>query len=227
MTLAPANPDHLTQRELEQSLWAAANALRGPVDPGDFKAYVFPVLFYKWISDVYDYHHGQAVEDLGDEWTQDLEDEDYQTFLIPDGAHWDDTYEVTKNRGAVLNKALVAIQEANPGKLSGVFGDVNWANTERIPEPALKALMEVFDRLTLDPAHMAGDMLGSAYEYLLREFAEASGKKAGEFFTPRHVVHLLVKILDPQAGDAICDPAFMRKSDVSRDTRDIRLLLVA
>lgn len=162
MTLAPANPDHLTQRELEQALWAAANALRGPVDPGDFKAYVFPVLFYKWISDVYDYHHAQATSDLGDDWTQEIEDEDYQTFLIPDGAHWDDTYEVTKNPGATLNKALVAIQEANPGKLAGVFGDVNWANTERIPESALKALMGVFDRLTLDPAHMAGDILGSA-----------------------------------------------------------------
>lgn len=179
MTLAPVNTDHLTQRELEQALWAAANALRGPVDPGDFKAYVFPVLFYKWISDVYDYHHAQATSDLGDDWTQEIEDEDYQTFLIPAGSHWDDTYEVTRNPGATLNKALVAIQEANPGKLAGVFGDVNWANTERIPESALKALMGVFDRLTLDPAHMAGDMLGSAYEYLLREFAEASGKKAG------------------------------------------------
>ncbi|QAY60916.1 SAM-dependent DNA methyltransferase [Microbacterium protaetiae] len=207
MTLAPANPDHLTQRELEQSLWAAANALRGPVDPGDFKAYVFPVLFYKWISDVYDYHHEQAVDDLGDDWSQELEDEDYQTFVIPDGSHWDDTYEVTKNTGAVLNRALVAIQEANPGKLAGVFGDVNWANTERIPLQALRSLIQVFDKLTLDPAHVSGDMLGSAYEYLLREFAEASGKKAGEFFTPRPVVHLLVKILDPQPGDSVCDPA--------------------
>lgn len=209
MTLAPANPDHLTQRELEQALWGAANALRGPVDPGDFKAYVFPVFFYKWISDVYDYNHAQALDDLGDEWSQAQEDEDYQTFLIPDGAHWDDTFEVTKNTGAALNKALVAIQEANPGKLAGVFGDVNWSNTERIPLSALRALLTVFNdpNMTLDPDHVSGDMLGSAYEYLLREFAEASGKKAGEFFTPRHVVHLLVKILDPQAGESICDPA--------------------
>ncbi|RXZ51897.1 type I restriction-modification system subunit M [Agromyces binzhouensis] len=207
MTLASIDQRHLSQRELEQTLWAAANALRGPVDPGDFKAYVFPVLFYKWISDAYDYHHGQAVSDLGDEWTQEIEDEDYQTFLIPDGTHWDATYEVTKNPGAALNRALVAIQEANPGKLAGVFGDVNWANTERIPESALKSLLGVFNRLTLDPAHVSGDMLGSAYEYLLREFAEASGRKAGEFFTPRHVVHLLVKILAPEAGDSICDPA--------------------
>lgn len=209
MTLAPANLDHLSQRELEQALWAAANALRGPVDPGDFKAYVFPVLFYKWISDVYDYHHGQAMDDLGDDWSQELEDQDYQMFSVPDGAHWDDTYKITKNTGAALNKALVAIQEANPGKLAGVFGDVNWANTERIPENALRSLLKVFNnpKITLDPAHVSGDMLGSAYEYLLREFAEASGKKAGEFFTPRHVVHLLVKILDPQSGDSICDPA--------------------
>ncbi|MEI2268115.1 type I restriction-modification system subunit M [Microbacterium sp. No. 7] len=207
MTLAPADPAHLTQRELEQALWAAANALRGPVDPGDFKAYVFPVLFYKWISDVHDYRHEQATEELGEDWTREIEDEDYQTFVIPDGAHWDDTFQVTKRPGATLNKALVAIQEANPGKLAGVFGDVNWANRERIPESALKALMGVFDSLTLDPTHVSGDMLGSAYEYLLREFAESSGKKAGEFFTPRHVVHLLVKILNPQAGETVCDPA--------------------
>lgn len=207
MTLASAEQNHLTQRELEQALWAAANALRGPVDPGDFKSYVFPVLFYKWISDVYDYHHEQAVTELEDDWSQEIEDEDYQTFLIPDGAHWDNTFEITKNPGKALNTALVSIQEANPGKLSGVFGDVNWANTERIPDSALRGLLGVFDKLTLDPAHVSGDMLGSAYEYLLREFAEASGRKAGEFYTPRHVVHLLVKILAPEPGDSICDPA--------------------
>lgn len=207
MTLAPANPDHLTQRELEQTLWAAANALRGPVDPGDFKAYVFPALFFKWISDVYDYRHAQAIDDLGDDWSQELEDEDYQVFVIPEGAHWDDVFETPVNVGAALNKALVSIQEANPGKLAGVFGDVNWGNKERLPESALKALLGVFNGVQLDPDHVSGDMLGSAYEYLLREFAEASGKKAGEFFTPRHVVHLLVRILDPQPGDDVCDPA--------------------
>ena len=209
MTIAPTDVDHLTQRELEQALWAAANALRGPVDPGDFKAYVFPVLFYKWISDVFDYHHVLAVDDLGDDWSQELENADYQTFVVPDGAHWDSTYEITRKTGSALNKALVAIQEANPGKLAGVFGDVNWANTERLPENALRSLLRVFNnpKITLDPSHVSGDMLGSAYEYLLREFAEASGKKAGEFFTPRHVVHLLVKILAPQAGESVCDPA--------------------
>ncbi|MFK4788700.1 N-6 DNA methylase [Microbacterium sp. ZW T5_56] len=207
MTLAPENSDHLTQRELESMLWSAANALRGPVDPGDFKSYVFPVFFFKWISDISAYHHDEAVADLGDGWSQDLEDEDYQTFVIPEGAHWDDVFETTKGLGEKLNDSLVAIAEANPGKLTGVFGDVNWANEERIPTSALKALMQVFQSVSLDPDHVSGDMLGSAYEYLLREFAEASGKKAGEFFTPRHVVHLLVSILDPKPGDDVCDPA--------------------
>jgi type I restriction enzyme M protein len=207
MSLTAGHPDHLSQRQLEQLLWAAANCLRGPVDPGDFKAFVFPVMFFKWICDVALYNHEQAVDYYGDDWSQEIEDEDYQSFVIPKSAHWNEISAIKGNLGSALNKALVAVVEANPGKLTGVFGDVNWANQERIPQNALRSLMHVFERTTFDPAHVSGDMLGSAYEYLLREFAEVSGKKAGEFFTPRHVVHLLVQILDPQPGDDVCDPA--------------------
>jgi len=116
-------------------------------------------------------------------------------------------YDVTVNTGMKLGKTLLRIQEANPGKLDGVFGDVNWSNTDRLPESALTKLLDAFDKLTLDPNNASGDMLGAGYEYLLREFAEASGKKAGEFFTPRRVVHLLVKLLEPKPGDSVCDPA--------------------
>lgn len=207
MTLVSSNPEHLTQRELESALWAAANALRGPVDAGDFKQYVFPILFFKWISDMHDYHHEEARRDLGEFWTQQIEDDDYQTFTVPDGAHWDDVITTTRNIGLAINNALVSLQEANAGKLEAVFGDVNWSNKERLPENALRDLLDAFDRLTLNPNHVSGDMLGAAYEYLIREFAEASGRKAGEFFTPRHVVHLLVRLLDPQTGDHIADPA--------------------
>lgn len=206
MTLASTESHHLTQRQLENTLWAAANALRGPVDPGDFKSYVFPVMFFKWISDTWDHNHAEAVADFGDDLTDEIE-ATYQPFVVLDGCHWDDVYDTTVNIGSKLGKTLLRIQEANPGKLDGVFGDVNWANKERLPESALADLLDAFDKLTLDPAHINGDMLGAAYEYLLREFAEASGKKAGEFFTPRHVVHLLVKILNPQPGDSVCDPA--------------------
>jgi type I restriction enzyme M protein len=206
MTLASTESHHLSQRQLEGTLWAAANALRGPVDPGDFKSYVFPVMFFKWISDSWGHNHAEALADFGDDLTDEIE-ATYQPFVVLDGCHWNDVYETTLNIGAKLGKTLLRIQEANPGKLDGVFGDVNWANKERLPESALADLLDAFDKLTLDPAHINGDMLGAAYEYLLREFAEASGKKAGEFFTPRHVVHLLVKILDPQPGDSVCDPA--------------------
>lgn len=206
MTLSITDKNrHLTQQQLESTLWAAANALRGPVDPGDFKAYVFPVLFFKWISDTWDFWHAKAVAEWGDELDEEIE-ADYHPFVVPDGCHWTDVHSVTLNVGVKLNTALQRIEQANPD-LVGVFGDVNWANKDRLPETALVALLDAFHSTKLDPDHVEGDMLGAAYEYLLREFAEASGKKAGEFFTPRHVVHLLVKILQPVSGDHIVDPA--------------------
>lgn len=206
MTINATEAQHLTQRQLEQTLWKAANALRGPVDPGDFKAYVFPVLFFKWISDNWDFKHAEAVADFGEDLTSD-EEADYQVFEVPAGSHWNDVFETTTNVGAALRDALQGIEGANPDRLAGVFGDVNWANEDRLPTSALKQLLASFHSVTLNPETVSGDMLGAAYEYLLREFAEASGKKAGEFFTPRHVVHLLVKILDPQPKESIADPA--------------------
>lgn len=99
------------------------------------------------------------------------------------------------------------MQEANQDTLAGIFGEVAWANKDRLPEHALLRLVAIFDGIPLDPATVTHDMLGQAYEYLLREFAEASGKKAGEFFTPRTVVRLLTRLLDPQPGESIYDPA--------------------
>ncbi|MET4703347.1 class I SAM-dependent DNA methyltransferase [Frigoribacterium sp. UYMn621] len=206
MSLIATEKHHLTQRQLESALWTAANALRGPVDPGDFKGYVFPVMFFKWVSDNWDFHHAEALAEYGDDLNDEIE-ADFQAFAIPDGCHWSDVFETTTNVGSKLSKTLLTIQEANPGALDGVFGDVNWANQERLPESALVELLNAFHKLDLTPKSVNGDMLGAAYEYLLKEFAEASGKKAGEFFTPRHVVHLLVKILDPKPGDSIADPA--------------------
>lgn len=206
MTIDAASSRQLTQAKLETTLWTAANALRGPVDPGDYKAYVFPILFFKWISDNWDYRHAEAVEDWGDDLTDEIEYADYQPFVLPPGCNWADVHATTMNLGAKVQSVLGQIEEANPD-LVGVFGDVNWANTDRLPENALASLLDAFHGVRLDPDHVKGDMLGAAYEYLLREFAEASGKKAGEFFTPRHVVHLLVKILDPKPGETVVDPA--------------------
>jgi type I restriction enzyme M protein len=194
----------MSQQQLEATLLRAANSLRGPVDPGDFKAYVFPVMFYKWICDTHAHHHARAVEDFGEDLSEEIE-ADYQPFVVPPGCAWEDVRDTAVHVGAKIADALHRLQQANPD-LVGVFGDVNWANKERLPESALVALLDTFHEVQLDPDHVRGDMLGAAYEYLLREFAEASGKKAGEFFTPRHVVHLLVRILDPQPGESVGDP---------------------
>lgn len=196
----------ISQAELEARLWDAANSLRGPVDPADFKAYVFPLLFFKWISDTWDWEHAQAVTDFGDGVGYE-EESDYHRFDIPEGCHWVDVRNATRNIGVKLRKTLDALELANPQKLAGIFGDVAWGNKERLPEPSLLNLIDTFDRLTLNPEAVPNDLLGAAYEYLLRQFADESGKKAGEFFTPRAVVRLLVKLLDPQPGETIYDPA--------------------
>lgn len=196
----------LTQQELESRLWAAANSLRGPVDPADFKSYVFPILFLKWISDTWNLDHAAAVADFGNDVAPE-EEADYHRFDMPSGCHWDDLKKVSVNVGVKLQKVLQRLEEANPKTLAGIFGDVAWANKERLPESALLHLVDSFDSLTLNREVVSNDMLGAAYEYLLRQFADESGKKAGEFFTPRAVVRLLVRILDPQPGEAVYDPA--------------------
>ena len=206
MTSQPDPGRGLTQQELESRLWAAANSLRGPVDPSDFKAYIFPLLFYKRISDAWNDEHARAVADFGSDLTPEIE-ADYHRFQVPDGCHWADLRRVSENVGVALQRLLDHIQQANPETLAGIFGDVQWANKEKLPEHALLNLIEAFHTLNLSPPRVGHDVLGNAYEYLLRQFADESGKKAGEFFTPRAVVRLLTRILDPQPTDTVYDPA--------------------
>lgn len=113
----------LTQRQLEARLWDAANSLRGPVDAADFKAFVFPLLFYKWVSDTWDMEHAEAVADFGEDVAPEDEAE-YHRFLIPRGCHWSDLRSTTSNVGVKLQRILDRVQQANPEKLAGIFGDV-------------------------------------------------------------------------------------------------------
>lgn len=196
----------MDENELEKRLWDAANALRGPIDPADFKTYVFPMLFWKWVSDNYDYEHAKAVAAFGDDVEPEVE-ADFHRFDLPAGCHWSQVTTKTANLGVQVNKALGKIEQANPETLAGIFGDAAWGNKERLPETALVNLNNAFNGITLDPSTVSNDVLGRAYEYLLKNFADESGKKAGEFFTPRPVVRLLISILDPQAGETIYDPA--------------------
>ncbi|MFL6054986.1 MAG: N-6 DNA methylase [Actinoallomurus sp.] len=190
----------ITQQELESRLLSAANALRGPVDPADFKTYVFPMLFWEWISDTWEHE-----QDYGVELTEEIE-ADYHRFDLPAGTHWGEVTVKPSNLGAEVGKAFQRIEQANARPLAGVFGDAAWGNKERIPESALLGLIKAFNEITLDPSAASHDLLGQGYEYLLRNFADESGKKAGEFFTPREVVNLIVGILCPEPGEAVYDP---------------------
>jgi type I restriction enzyme M protein len=196
----------ISRQELESRLLKAANALRGPVDPTDFKTYVFPMLFWKWISDTWDYEHAEAIEEYGDELTDEIE-ADYHRFDLPGGTHWGKVTVKPSNLGAEIGKAFQRIEQANARSLAGIFGDAAWGNKERIPESALTGLIMAFNEITLDPSTVSHDLLGQGYEYLLKDFADESGKKAGEFFTPREVVNLIVGILHPEPGEAVYDPA--------------------
>jgi type I restriction enzyme M protein len=194
-----------TQQELDAKLLAAANALRGPIDAADFKAYIFPLLFLKRISDTWRWEHVQALELFdGDEELAALPD-NYR-FVVPEGCRWDDVLALHENVGAGLQLVFDRLQEANPDTLAAVFGTAQWANKAVLPEERLTAVIDVFTSLKLDPDSVSHDLLGNAYEYLLKNFADESGKKAGEFFTPRAVVRLMVQLLDPQEGESVYDP---------------------
>lgn len=195
----------ISQQDLETRLWQAANALRGPVDPADFKTYVFPMLFWKWISDTWVYEHDEALDEYADELTEEIE-ADFHRFEMPRGTLWNEVTAKVVNLGAEIGKTFQRIEKANPKALVGIFGDAAWGNRERVPESALLGLIKAFNEIRLDPSTVSHDLLGAGYEYLLKNFADESGKKAGEFFTPREVVNLIVGILDPEPGESVYDP---------------------
>lgn len=196
----------LTLNQLESHLWESANILRGPVDAADFKTYVFPLLFFKRISDVYDEEYSAALAESGGDEEYAKFPQNYR-FLIPMGCHWSDVRVVTANIGQALQKAMRCIETANPDTLFGIFGDAQWSNKERLPDSLLRDLIEHFSRIPLGNQAAQADILGQSYEYLIKKFADATNKKAGEFYTPRSVVRLMINILDPKEGESIYDPA--------------------
>src|SRR5262245_11045145 len=196
----------ITLGELESHLWEAANILRGPVDAADFKTYVFPLLFFKRISDVHDEEYAAALAESGGDEEYAVFPQNYR-FQIPEGCHWDDVRVVTTNVGQALLKAMRGIEKSNPETLYVIFGDAGWTNKERLPDSLLRDLMEHFSRINLGNNAIETDILGQAYEYLIKKFADLTNKKAGEFYTPRTVVRLMINILDPHEGETIYDPA--------------------
>ena len=193
---------NLTLSQLESHLWEAANILRGPVDAADFKTYVFPLLFFKRISDVHDEEYKAALDESDGDEEYALFPQNYR-FQIPDGCHWSDVRDVPTNVGQAMQKAMRGIEKANPETLFAIFGDAQWTNKERLSDALLRDLIDHFSRLSLGNQAAQSDVLGQSYEYLIKKFADLTNKKAGEFYTPRPVVRLMVNILDPRRRDGL------------------------
>jgi len=195
----------VTQQELEKYLWDAATYLRGHIDAGDYKQYIFPLLFLKRISDVYDEEFAAALEESDND-LEYAEFEENHRFQIPDAAHWKDIREVTVNVGTSLQDAMRAIEKANPETLYGIFGDASWTNKNRLSDETLINLVEHYSQHSLSIINVPDDALGDAYEYLIKQFADDSGHTAAEFYTNRTVVKLMTMIVDPQPGESVYDP---------------------
>ena len=193
----------ITIDELEKYLWGSAVLLRTHVDAGAYKQYIFPLLFFKRLSDVYDEESRNAKEEFGEE---ALEWDESHQFKIPAGAHWSDVRNVSKDVGKAIAEAFHKIEAANPDKLQGIFGDASWTNKNRLPDRLLKDLMEHFSSKTLSIENCPADELGQGYEYLIKQFADDSGHTAQEFYTNRTVVNLMTEMLKPQPGESIYDP---------------------
>ena len=197
--------DRITIEQLQSYLWNSAVLLRTSIDAGAYKQYIFPLLFFKRISDVYDEECRQILKEYDGD-AEALEWEENHRFLVPKGAHWEDVRNVSENVGVAIVEAFRKIERANSDKLQGIFGDGTWTNKERLPDRLLKDLLEHFSTKTLSIGNCPEDELGQGYEYLIKKFADDSGHTAQEFYTNRTVVHLMTEMLKPESGESIYDP---------------------
>lgn len=192
-----------SKEELERHLWRAADILRGSIDSADYKHYIFGLLFYKRLNDVWLEEYDDRLKTYKDAaWAAHPEE---HRFHIPSGCFWADVRKKSTDIGTELNVAFRAIEDANP-RLKGIFQDVDFANRERFPDHLLDALLQHFETYRLRVADVPSTMLGDAYEYLIAQFADDAGKKGGEFYTPKPVVRLMVELLRPEPDMTVYDP---------------------
>ena len=206
----------MTLDELKSALWKAATILRGKINATGYKEYIFPLVFFKRISDVHHEEHHRALELAGGDEEFARQSENY-TFVMPEGCLWEDVRDAgTKDVGQALVTAWTRIEQANPAKvvgnrtvegLAGIFGKRDhWTNKNILTDATLIDLLEHFSKLDLSIAACPADEMGNAYEYLVGQFADDAGNTAQEFYTNRTVVELMAEILEPRAGESIYDP---------------------
>ena len=206
----------INQDQINQAVWGACDTFRGTVDPSIYKDFVLTMLFLKYISDV----HQDKADELGVQFGDNKEMiaamMASQSFKIPEDATFATLYKARHEpgNGTRIDQALHAIEEANGTKLKNVFQDISF-NTDKLGDEKqkndiLRHLLEDFGKETLNlrPSRVGSlDVIGNAYEFLIKHFAATSGKTAGEFYTPPEVSDLLSILLEPKEGDQICDPA--------------------
>lgn len=231
MTDLQINQDPILQDTVNKAVWAACDTFRGTVDPSIYKDFILTMLFLKYISDVYQDDYDKLVEQYGDNAPLIEAMMAKQRFVLPTGSNFWDIYEKRHEagNGERIDQALHAIEEANGTKLKNVFQDIMF-NTDKLGQEKqkneiLRHILEDFgkDVLNLRPSRVGSlDIIGNAYEYLIKHFAAGSGKSAGEFYTPPEVSDLLSAILEPQEGDQICDPACGSGSLLMKCGRKVR-----
>ncbi len=195
----------LTQAELDAFLEKAADILRGNVDHSEFRGYVFALLFFKRISDVYAEEVRKLAAQLGDEAL--AKDPKMHNFVVPEDCLWENVARKSRNQvGTALNEAMIAIERANQPKFDGILtGGIDFNDSEKLPRDKLIKLINHFSSVTFDHASVSDDVFGNAYEYLIRAFASKAGKSSGEFYTPAEVAYLLAEMIEPQPGHSVCD----------------------
>ena len=202
----------LDTKTLENWLWDAACKIRGPIDAPKYKDYILPLIFLKRLSDVFEDEIEKQAGEYGDrEIAEQIMEEDHSMVrvYIPPKARWEYLHKQTTNIGEHLTDAVRAIARENE-KLAGVIDIVDFnattAGQRIIGDEKLKSLIQVLNKHRLGINDVEPDIIGRAYEYLLRKFAEGSGQSAGEFYTPREVAVLMARILDPEPGYELYDP---------------------
>ena len=202
-------PQVKSAQDLYNFIYRACDYLRGPVGHESFKDYLTPLLYYKRLSDTWDEEYAAALaESDGDVEFARLPEQ--HLFVIPEGCHWNDLRERDENLGSAIVEALRLIEQANPDTLYGVlsaFSTANFTDKTIVSDERFRNLIEHLSQRKLGNNDYSADLMGDAYEILLKKFADESKAKAGEFYTPRPVVKLLVRILDPQPGERVYDPA--------------------
>ena len=213
--MAATNTTSISQSEINKAVWDACDTFRGVISADTYKDFILTMLFLKYLSDMYRDEYNTLMAEYGD---ADLVKElmSNQRFVLPDGASFWDLYELRHQpgNGQRIDEALHAIEEANGNKLKNVFQDISF-NTDRLgnekkKNELLRHLLEDYgkDVMNLSPSRVGSlDVIGNAYEFLIKHFAADAGASAGEFYTPPEVSTLLATILEPVEGDAICDPA--------------------